>query len=150
MIKTILKLLWSSLQQKFQCKIKCTPAPIPASLYTLTNPILHMKLQTSCDRKPAANGLLFQHKQCNSYPAQACRQANIVAKVSGGSWALLGWSFSGARPPRIDGHLLFKKVIQAWMKGSWEKKVILISQTTSKTLFQTWQLHHGKNCTKLL
>lgn len=152
MIKTILKLLWSSLQQKFKRKIKCTTTPIPESLYTLTNPIFHMKFQTSCERarRRAANRLHFEHKQHNSYPAQACRQANIVAKVSGGSWALLGWSFSGARPPRIDGHLLFKKVIQAWMKGSWGKNIALISQTTSKTLFQTWQLHHGRDSTKLL
>lgn len=77
----------------------------------------------TCSTRPASRLQAddIQAKQHCPYPAQACRHANIVAKVSGGSWALLGWSFSGARPPKIDGHLLFKKVMQAWMKGSWGK-----------------------------
>ena len=52
------------------------------------------------------------------YPAQDCRQASMVANVSGGSWALLGWSLSGARPPMIDGQRLFRNVTHARMKGS--------------------------------
>lgn len=66
---------------------------------------------------------------CSSYPAQACKQANIVARVSGGSWALLGWSFSGASPPKIEGHRLFKKVMHAWIKGSWKRKSLSVFET---------------------
>lgn len=89
-----------------------------------TASLTHRKLKTNCEhvQGTASNWVSSrwstQWKQYEPYPAQACRHANIVAKVSGGSWALLGWSFSGARPPRMDGHLLFKKVMQAWMKGS--------------------------------
>lgn len=53
-----------------------------------------------------------------THPAQDCRQPSMVAIVSGGSWALLGWSFSGARPPIIEGQRLFRNVTHAWMKGS--------------------------------
>lgn len=45
----------------------------------------------------------------------------MVAKVSGGSWELLGWSLSGGRPPIIEGQRRFRKVTHAWMKGSWMK-----------------------------
>lgn len=44
----------------------------------------------------------------------------MVAKVSGGSWELLGWSLSGGSPPMIEGQRRFRKVTQAWMKGSWK------------------------------
>lgn len=52
------------------------------------------------------------------HPAQDCKHASMVARVSGGSWALLGWSLSGARPPIIEGQRLFKNVTHAWIKGS--------------------------------
>lgn len=54
-----------------------------------------------------------------THPAQDCRQASMVARVSGGSWELLGWSLSGGRPPIIDGQRRFRNVTHAWMKGSW-------------------------------
>lgn len=44
----------------------------------------------------------------------------MVAKVSGGSWELLGWSLSGGSPPIIEGQRRFRKVTHAWMKGSLE------------------------------
>lgn len=55
-----------------------------------------------------------------THPAQDCRQASMVANVSGGSWELLGWSLSGGRPPIIEGQRRFRNVTQAWMKGSLE------------------------------
>lgn len=57
-------------------------------------------------------------KKMAPHPAQDCRQASMVAKVSGGSCALLGWSLSGARPPIMDGQRLFRNVTHAWIKGS--------------------------------
>lgn len=44
----------------------------------------------------------------------------MVAKVSGGSWELLGWSLSGGSPPMMEGQRRFRKVTQAWMNGSWK------------------------------
>lgn len=62
-----------------------------------------------------------------SHPAQDCRQASMVARVSGGSCALLGWSLSGARPPIMEGHRLFRNVTHAWIKGSWKQKALLVN-----------------------
>lgn len=62
-----------------------------------------------------------------SHPAHDCKQASMVAKVSGGSWALLGWSLSGARPPMMDGQRLFRNVTHAWMNGSYDGE-----ETTTK------------------
>lgn len=66
----------------------------------------------------SSTSIRFLIVNSSSHPAQVCRQASMVAKVSGGSWALLGWSLSGARPPMMDGQRLFRKVTHAWMKGS--------------------------------
>lgn len=57
-----------------------------------------------------------------AHPAQDCRQASMVAKVSGGSWELLGWSLSGGRPPIIEGQRRFRNVTQAWINGSFGRR----------------------------
>lgn len=72
------------------------------------------------------SAVYIPHKTQNNHhvahPAQDCRQANIVANVSGGSCALFGWSFSGASPPMMVGQRLFRKVTQAWMNGSYDRQ----------------------------
>lgn len=67
-----------------------------------------------------------------THPAQDCRQASMVAKVSGGSWELLGWSLSGGSPPIIEGQRLFRNVTHAWMKGSFMGEKQIFKKNRSK------------------
>lgn len=58
----------------------------------------------------------------------------MVAKVSGGSWELLGWSLSGGSPPIIEGQRLFRNVTHAWMKGSFMGEKQIFKKNPSKRL----------------
>lgn len=58
----------------------------------------------------------------------------MVAKVSGGSWELLGWSLSGGSPPMIEGQRLFRNVTHAWMKGSCVGEKQMFERNPSKRL----------------
>lgn len=59
----------------------------------------------------------------------------MVAKVSGGSWELLGWSLSGGSPPMIEGQRLFRNVTHAWMKGSWMGGKHMLKRNPSKRVW---------------
>lgn len=81
--------------------------------------------QKPCQPKRGSLYLPPHQAQRVTHPAQDCRQASMVAKVSGGSWELLGWSLSGGRPPIIEGQRRFRKVTHAWMKGSFRGETLV-------------------------